>query len=127
MPDGICICLLFNGLLGVIREDSGLVARVVEDLGIDLGKVRQEVERLVSRGTGAVTWDRLPLTPWGRKAIEHAGEEARTLGYEEVGTEHLLLGLLVATEGVAIAILQNFGIPAREVCERLRNLLRKGR
>ena len=80
-------------LLGLVKEGSGVGANVLKNLGIDLRKVRLEVEKLVKSGPEMVTMGKLPQTPRAKKVIEYAIEEARNLNHNYVGTEHLLLGL----------------------------------
>ncbi len=86
-------------LLGLVQEGSGVAASVLKHLDIDLKKIRQEVEKLVSTGTTMVTMGQLPFTPCAKKALEFALKVARDLGQAPVGTEHLLLGLLRVTRG----------------------------
>ena len=97
-------------LLGLVKEESGIAANVLKDLGIDLRKVRLEVEKIVQRGTDKVTMGRLPQTPRAKKVIEYSIEEARNLNHNYIGTEHLLLGLLREQEGAAAQILMNLGL-----------------
>jgi predicted AAA+ superfamily ATPase len=111
-------------LLGLVREGSGVVAKVLKNLDVDLQKVRQEVERLVQSGTEMVTMGELPYTPRAKKVIEYAIEEARNLNHNYVGTEHLLLGLLREEEGMAAQVLRNLGLRLGEVREEVLNLLR---
>ncbi len=80
-------------LLGLVKEGSGVGATVLKNLDIDLRKVRLEVEKLVKSGPDMVTMGKLPQTPRAKKVIEYAIEEARNLGHNYVGTEHLLLGI----------------------------------
>jgi ATP-dependent Clp protease ATP-binding subunit ClpC len=86
-------------LLGLVKEGSGTAANILRNLGIDLRKVRLEVEKIVVTGPDAAVFDRMPLTPRAKKVIESAIEEALNLRHPYVGTEHLLLGLLREEEG----------------------------
>src|SRR5690606_3231780 len=95
-------------------------------LGVDLRKVRLEVEKLVKSGPDIVTMGKLPQTPRAKKVIEYAIEEARNLNHNYVGTEHLLLGLLREHEGVAAQVLMNLGLKLEEVREEVLNLLGAG-
>jgi hypothetical protein len=97
-------------LLGLVQV-GGVAANVLENLSIDLGKIRREVERIVQHGPdGAqVLTGRLPRTPRADRAIDYSAEEARSLHHDHVGIEHLLLGLLREQEGVAAQILMNLG------------------
>ena len=113
-------------LLGLVKEGSGVGANVLKNLGIDLRKVRMEVEKLVKSGPEMVTMGKLPQTPRAKKVTEYAMEEARALNHNYVGTEHLLLGLLREQDGVAAQVLQNLGLKLEEVREEVLNLLGAG-
>ena len=110
-------------LLGLVKEGSGVGANVLKALGVDLRKVRLEVEKLVKQGPEMVTMGKLPQTPRAKKVIEYAIEEARNLNHNYVGTEHLLLGLLREHDGVAAQVLRNLGLKLEEVREEVLNLL----
>jgi ATP-dependent Clp protease ATP-binding subunit ClpC len=109
-----------------VKEGSGVGANVLKNLGIDLRKVRLEVEKLVKSGPEMVTMGKLPQTPRAKKVIEYAIEEARNLNHNYVGTEHLLLGLLREHDGVAAQVLLNLGLKLEEVREEVLNLLGAG-
>lgn len=97
-------------LLGLAKEGSGVAAHVLRNLDIELGKIQREVDKLILRGPeGKVVIGKLPQTPRAKKVIEYAMDEARALNHNYVGTEHILLGLLRETEGVAAQILMNLG------------------
>src|ERR1041385_7749137 len=113
-------------LLGLVKEGSGVGANVLKNLDVDLRKVRLEVEKLVKSGPDMVTMGKLPQTPRAKKVIEYAIEEARNLGHNYVGTEHLLLGLLREKDGVAAQVLMNLGLKLEEVREEVLNLLGHG-
>ncbi len=110
-------------LLGLVKEGSGVGATVLKQLDVDLRKVRMEVEKLVKSGPDMVTIGKLPQTPRAKKVIEYAIEEARKLGHNYVGTEHLLLGLLREQDGIAAQALINLGLKLEEVREEVLNLL----
>ncbi len=113
-------------LLGLVQEGTGVGANVLKNLGVDLQKVRMEVERLAKSGPEMVTMGKLPQTPRAKKVIEYAIEEARNLDHNYVGTEHLLLGLLREGEGVAAQVLMNMGLKLDEVREEVLHLLGAG-
>ena len=94
-------------LLGLVKEGSGVAANVLENLDVDLEKVRLEVEKLVKPAPDVVTIGQLPFTPRAKKVLEFAIDEARALDHNYVGTEHLLLGLLRENEGLAPQLLMN--------------------
>jgi ATP-dependent Clp protease ATP-binding subunit ClpC len=96
-------------LLGLVREENGVAVRVLRDLGVDPKQVRERVERTVGRGQRAM-YGKLSLTPRTKRVIELAVDEARRLGHHYIGTEHLLLGLVRAGEGVAVDVLKGLGV-----------------
>jgi ATP-dependent Clp protease ATP-binding subunit ClpC len=110
-------------LLGLVREQGGMAADLLMSLDIDLTTIRREIEKIVYSGPGPVTASRLPLTPRTKKAAEYAMEEARTLGQNYVGTEHLLLGLFRENEGVAAQVLLNLGLSLKEMRRKVLHLL----
>jgi ATP-dependent Clp protease ATP-binding subunit ClpC len=113
-------------LLGLVKEGTGVGANVLKNLGVELHKVRLEVEKLVKAGPDMVTMGKLPQTPRAKKVIEYSIEEARNLNHNYVGTEHILLGLLREHEGVAAQVLMNLGLKLEEVREEVLNLLGAG-
>jgi ATP-dependent Clp protease ATP-binding subunit ClpC len=91
-------------LLGVLRESDGIGAVVLTELGVDVNIVRGEIDHRVGHGSGKVP-RRSPFTPQSKKTLELALNEALLLGHNYIGTEHLLLGLLRVTDGLAAEIL----------------------
>ena len=110
-------------LLGLVKEGQGVAANVLHNLQVDLKKIRIEVEKIVKSGPAMVTMGKLPQTPRAKKVIEFAIEEARNLGHNYVGTEHLLLGLLREHDGVAAQVLMNLGLKLDEVRAEVLNIL----
>ena len=110
-------------LLGLVKEGQGVAANVLSNLSVDLKKIRLEVEKIVKSGPAMVTMGKLPQTPRAKKVIEFAIEEARNLGHNYVGTEHLLLGLLREHDGVAAQVLMNLGLKLDEVRAEVLNIL----
>jgi len=110
-------------LLGLVKEGQGVAANVLHNLQVDLKKIRLEVEKIVKSGPNMVTMGKLPQTPRAKKVIEFAIEEARTLGHNYVGTEHLLLGLLREHDGVAAQVLMNLGLKLDDVRAEVLNIL----
>jgi ATP-dependent Clp protease ATP-binding subunit ClpA len=94
-------------LLGLLREEEGLAARVLESLDITVEEVRAQVARIVGQGD-EVTTGQIPFTPRAKKVLELALREALSLGHNYIGTEHILLGLVRENEGVASRILLDF-------------------
>jgi ATP-dependent Clp protease ATP-binding subunit ClpA len=113
-------------LLGLIKESSGVGANVLKNLGVDLNKVREAVERRVTPGPNEIAMGKLPQTPSAKKVVEHAIAEARGLDHNYIGTEHLLLGLLHETDGPVAEILQDLGLDPGRVRDAILNLLGAG-
>ncbi|MHC4291275.1 MAG: ATP-dependent Clp protease ATP-binding subunit [Planctomycetota bacterium] len=113
-------------LLGLVKEGNGVGANVLRNLDIDVKKLRLEIEKLVKSGPDMVTMGKLPQTPRTKKVIEFAIEEARSLNHNYVGTEHILLGLLRETEGIAAQVLMNLGLKLEDVRQEVLNLLGAG-
>ena len=95
-------------LLGLVREGEGIAAQVLKNLGVELNKVRSAVEFIIGRGERMVVGD-ITLTPRAKRVIELSIEEARRLGHNYIGTEHLLLGLVREGEGIAAGVLESLG------------------
>jgi ATP-dependent Clp protease ATP-binding subunit ClpC len=110
-------------LLGLVREGEGVAAAVLASFGLSSEKIRIEVEKLVQPGPSTVVSGDLPFTPKAKKVIELAMDEARTLGHNYIGTEHLLLGLIREGEGVASQVLMNLGLELDKVRDEVMNLL----
>ena len=96
-------------LLGLVRENDSVAARILEKLGVNLGRVRQEIERQVARGDGRLGQE-MQLTPRAKRVIDLAYEEARQLNNNYIGTEHLLLGLVRESDGIAGRVLARLGV-----------------
>ena len=107
-------------LLGLVRENDSVAARIVDRMGVSLGRVRSEIERQVGRGDGRLGQD-MQLTPRSKRVIDLAYDEARQLNNNYLGTEHLLLGLIREGEGLAARVLEKLGITT----ERARDEVRK--
>jgi ATP-dependent Clp protease ATP-binding subunit ClpA len=111
-------------LLGLVKEGSGVASNVLKNLNIDLNAVRREVEKILGQpGSSTVLSGRLPHTPRSKKVIDYAIEEARGLKDNYVGTEHLLLGLMLTKDGVAAQVLMNLGLKIENVRREVLNLL----
>jgi ATP-dependent Clp protease ATP-binding subunit ClpC len=112
-------------LLGLIKEGSGTGAAVLKNLGVDIEKMLLEMEQLfkLKGGPDKVTMDKQSPTPFAKKVIEYAIEEARSLNHEYIGTEHILLGLLRESEGIAAQVLVNLGLSIERVRMEILKLL----
>lgn len=110
-------------LLGLIREGEGVAATVLEKMGVSLENIRIEIEKLVQPGPATQIIGDLPFTPRAKKALELAAEEARSLGHNYIGTEHLLLGLIREEEGVASQVLLNLNLDLSTVRNKVMEVL----
>lgn len=110
-------------LLGLVALGEGVAAQVLQDLGIDLKKVRREVEKMVGTGDNILLIGEVPFTPRAKKVLELAVQEAQDMGHNYVGTEHLLLGLIREEEGVAAKVLEGLGASLELVRGQIMNLL----
>jgi ATP-dependent Clp protease ATP-binding subunit ClpC len=110
-------------LLGLIREGEGVAAAVLQKLGLSLENIRLEIEKLVQPGPTTQIIGDIPFTPRAKKALELAAEEARALGHNYIGTEHLLLGLIREGEGIASQVLLNLGLDLNSVRNEVMELL----
>ncbi len=113
-------------LLGLIREGEGVAAAVLQKLGLDLETIRIEVEKLVQPGPQTQVIGDIPFTPRSKKALELSAEEARALGHNYIGTEHILLGLIKEGEGMAYRVLLNLGLDLGKVRNEVMELLGSG-
>ena len=101
-------------LLGLIGEGTGIAAKTLKSMGITLKDARVEVEKIIGRGSGFVAVE-IPFTPRAKRVLELSWDEARQLGHNYIGTEHLLLGLIREGEGVAARVLENLGVDLNKV------------
>jgi len=101
-------------LLGLIGEGTGIGPTVLKSMGVNLKDARVEVEKIIGRGSGFVAVE-IPFTPRAKRVLELSLEEARQLGHNYIGTEHLLLGLIREGEGVAARVLENLGVDLSKV------------
>ncbi|HXS08802.1 MAG TPA: ATP-dependent Clp protease ATP-binding subunit [Candidatus Krumholzibacteria bacterium] len=110
-------------LLGIVREGEGIAAKVLAKLELDFEQIQQAVENMVKSTGGTLTIGEIPFTPRAKRVLELAIEEARLLGHNYVGTEHLLLGLIREGEGVAAQVLAELGVDRKRVREEVLKLL----
>ena len=101
-------------LLGLIGEGTGIAAKTLKAMGVNLKDARVEVEKIIGRGSGFVAVE-IPFTPRAKRVLELSWDEARQLGHNYIGTEHLLLGLIREGEGVAARVLENLGVDLNKV------------
>jgi ATP-dependent Clp protease ATP-binding subunit ClpC len=88
-------------LVGLIELGNGVAVNILKKFGLNLENVRKEIERLCSAGSCEKISGQIPYTPRTKKVLARAYNEAQALGYKYAGTEHLLLGLLAETDGMA--------------------------
>jgi ATP-dependent Clp protease ATP-binding subunit ClpC len=105
-------------LLGILRVNEGLGARVLESLGIRVDEVRAQVTRIIGHGD-EVTTGQIPFTPRAKKVLELSLREALALRHNYIGTEHILLGVVRENEGVGARVLDDFGADADTVRDRV--------
>ena len=101
-------------LLGLIGEGTGIAAKTLKTMGVNLKDARVEVEKIIGRGSGFVAVE-IPFTPRAKRVLELSWDEARQLGHNYIGTEHLLLGLIREGEGVAARVLENLGVDLNKI------------
>jgi ATP-dependent Clp protease ATP-binding subunit ClpC len=110
-------------LLGLMREEGGVAARVLRELGLEVDRVEEIVERLT--GAGKKKKGKLELSPGTQQVLENAFEEAKKLGSHYVSTEHLLLGILKHNEGIALSVLRKMGVTPDQVRRQTRRVLQE--
>ena len=113
-------------LLGLLVEGDGVAAHVLTSLGIDLDEVRRRVEQLVGKGQPKEKPVDLPLSPRAKRVLDLAMREARNMGVNYVGTEHILLGLLAEGEGIAAQVLMSMGLDMQKVYQEVVRYLSGG-
>jgi ATP-dependent Clp protease ATP-binding subunit ClpC len=112
-------------LLGLIHEGTGIAAQALTALGVSQDEIRAQVEAIIGRGDlASVQHGPIPFTPRTKKVLELAAREARDLGHNYIGTEHILLGLMREGAGVGAQILNSAGIEFSAVRHQIRELLR---
>ena len=109
-------------LLGLVKEGDSIAAKALELLGVDLKKIRNEVEKIIGVGEEMV-FGEVPFTPRAKRVLELAWDESRQLSHNYVGTEHILLGLIREGEGVAAQVLKNLGVDLETARKQIFSLL----
>jgi ATP-dependent Clp protease ATP-binding subunit ClpC len=109
-------------LLGLVREGSGIAARALQNMNVDLNRVRSEVERIAPKGD-KLYFQGITYTPRAKRVVELSIEESQNLGHNYVGTEHILLGLLREGEGIAAQVLTNLGVDLERARKEVIQLL----
>ncbi len=112
-------------LLGVLKDGGGIAIAVLQKLGIDLEQLKIELENNLPKSSNTLIVGEIPFTPKAKKVLEYSVEEAKLMGHNYIGTEHLLLGLVKEKEGVASKVLSNFGVRLVETREQTLKLLQE--
>ena len=112
-------------LLGIAGEESGIAAKVLTNLGVSMSKIQAAVEFVIGKGERRATSGDIELAPRAKRAIEFAVDEARRLNSSYIGVEHLLLGLLRESEGVAFSVLESFGITLERARDEVSRVVRQ--
>jgi len=112
-------------LLGLLRENEGLAARVLASLDVTIEEVRAQIARVIGQGD-EVTTGQIPFTPRAKKVLQLALDETLSLGHNSIGTEHILLGLVRENEGVAARILLDFDADAEKIRNEIIRMLSGG-
>jgi ATP-dependent Clp protease ATP-binding subunit ClpA len=112
-------------LLGILRENDGIGAQTLTNLGIEIGKVRETIESVLGRNERIIVQQIIP-TSRVKQVIELSFEEARQMGHNSVGTHHVLLGLLIEGEGIGAHVLTDLGATQPRVRAEIERLLRSG-
>ncbi|MGH7409927.1 MAG: ATP-dependent Clp protease ATP-binding subunit, partial [Candidatus Methylomirabilis sp.] len=110
-------------LLGLIREGDGLAVAILKKLNVNISAVKAEIEKIVSAGSEFSPAGEIPFTPQAKKVLEYSISEARSLGHNYIGTEHLLLGLIREGEGIASLVLRDFGVSVAAAKAQAQELL----
>ena len=112
-------------LLGLVGEGTGVAAKTLKSMGVNLKDARVEVEKIIGRGSGFVAVE-IPFTPRAKRVLELSWDEARQLGHNYIGTEHLLLGLIREPGSVALDVLATMGVKADRLHIEVEKQLPKG-
>ena len=113
-------------LLGLIREEEGVASAVLQNLGLRLEDIRKEIEKYLTPNPSMHILGDIPFTPRAKRVLEMAAEEARNMGHNYIGTEHILLGLLKEGEGIGAQVLQDLGVDLDKVRYEIMNFLGTG-
>ena len=110
-------------LLGVLREEEGIGARVLESLGVTLEEARAQLVRIIGPGDEPLVTGQIPFTPRAKKVLELSLKEALSLGHRYIGTEHILLGIARVNDGIAVQILDAFDADGETIREEVIRVL----
>jgi ATP-dependent Clp protease ATP-binding subunit ClpC len=110
-------------LIGLLQEEGGVAGRVLRDLGMELDRVREIIERL--SGYGQSSGGKIDLSAGVQQVLEFAFDEARRMGHQYISTEHLLLGLVRSADGMAMDVLNRLGVTAEQIRRQVRRVLQE--
>ncbi|MFQ5673535.1 MAG: ATP-dependent Clp protease ATP-binding subunit [Nitrospinales bacterium] len=110
---------------GILKDGGGIAVAIIQKSGIDLGQMKQELEKNLPKSSNSLIVGDIPFTSRAKKVLEFAVEEARSMNHNYIGTEHLLLGLLKEKEGVACRVLNSFGMSFDDVKEKILEMLKE--
>jgi len=110
---------------GILKDGGGIAVAIIQKSGIDLGQMKQELEKNLPKSSNSLIVGDIPFTSRAKKVLEFAVEEARSMNHNYIGTEHLLLGLLKEKEGVACRVLNSFGMNFDDVKEKILEMLKE--
>lgn len=111
-------------LIGLIREEGGVAGRVLRELGLETERVKEMVQRM--SGMGQYAGSRIELAPGTEQVLQMAIEEARRMGHHYIGTEHLLLALVLQGDGIGVDVLRRLGLTPEQIRRQTRRLLQEG-
>src|SRR5699024_4290873 len=111
-------------LLGLIREGDGIAAKALREINLDVDKIQEEVEKLIGKGNQPM--QSVHYTPRAKKVVELSQDEARKLSHFNVGTEHILLGLIREGDGIAAKALREINLDVDKIQEEVEKLIGKG-
>jgi len=112
-------------LLGLVCDGDSMAARALNELGIELTKVRTAVEFIIGRGETQTAPSEITLSPRSKKVIELAVDEAQRLGHAQVSSAHLLLGLIREGEGIASGVIESLGVGLAQTRQKVLELMSK--
>jgi ATP-dependent Clp protease ATP-binding subunit ClpC len=110
-------------LLGLARDDTSQAARILNDMGVELPKIRSTVAFIISNGPKMSQPGAIGLTPRAKRVIDLTFEEARLLNHASIGPEHILLGLIAEGEGIAAGVLKSFGVELEPTRQRVKQIV----
>jgi ATP-dependent Clp protease ATP-binding subunit ClpC len=111
-------------LVGLLTEGTGIAAQVLTEAGVQIDPVKTAIEKHIGRGNG--TPIQLPFTPRAKKVLDISLKQARQLNHSYIGTEHLLLGLLIEGKGLGVKVLKELGFSCKTLEQQLRSAMESG-